>query len=52
MFGDLFAVLAAFDQPFNQAPSLHIALLVILWALFARKAPRRRPRRCSTPGSR
>ena len=37
VFGDLFRVLTAFDQPFNQAPSLHIALLVILWALFARK---------------
>ena len=37
VFGDLFALLASFDQPFNQAPSLHIALLVILWALFARK---------------
>ena len=37
LFGDLFRVLAAFDQPFNQAPSLHIALLVILWALFAHK---------------
>ena len=36
-FGDLFLLLTAFDQPFNQAPSLHIALLVILWALFARK---------------
>ena len=37
VFGDLFRVLTAFDQPFNQAPSLHIALLVILWALFAQK---------------
>jgi len=35
-FGWLFDVLGAFDKPFNQAPSLHIALLVILWALFAR----------------
>ena len=35
--GDLFLLLSLFDQPFNQAPSLHIALLVILWALFARK---------------
>ena len=37
VFGDLFALLSSFDRPFNQAPSLHIALLVILWALFARK---------------
>ena len=37
VFGDLFSLLRAFDHPFNQAPSLHIALLVILWALFARK---------------
>jgi hypothetical protein len=27
----LFAALRSFDQPFNQAPSLHIALAVILW---------------------
>ena len=27
----LFAALRGFDQPFNQAPSLHIALAVILW---------------------
>ena len=37
VFGGLFRLLTAFDQPFNQAPSLHIALLVILWALFARR---------------
>ncbi len=36
--GALFEVLGSFDQPFNQAPSLHIALLVILWALYARHA--------------
>lgn len=29
--GFLFAVLGGFDKPFNQAPSLHIALLVIIW---------------------
>ncbi|MDG4877537.1 phosphatase PAP2/dual specificity phosphatase family protein [Mesorhizobium sp. WSM4935] len=29
--GFLFAVLGGFDKPFNQAPSLHIALLVIVW---------------------
>jgi protein-tyrosine phosphatase/membrane-associated phospholipid phosphatase len=37
-FGWLFDVLGSFDQPFNQAPSLHVALLVILWALYARHA--------------
>lgn len=38
--GFLFATLTSFDQPFNQAPSLHIALLVILWELYARHVPR------------
>lgn len=37
--GLLFNALAGFDKPFNQAPSLHIALLVILWALYARHVP-------------
>ncbi|NIF26146.1 phosphatase PAP2/dual specificity phosphatase family protein [Pantoea sp. Tr-811] len=36
LFGWLFDVLMGFDKPFNQAPSLHITLLVILWAMFAR----------------
>ena len=36
LFGALFASLAAFDLPFNQAPSLHIALLVLIWVQFAR----------------
>jgi len=35
LFGLLFDLLGAFDKPFNQAPSLHIALLVILWVCFA-----------------
>jgi len=42
--GYLFAVLGGFDRPFNQAPSLHIALLVILWDLFARHVAARGPR--------
>ncbi len=29
--GFMFAVLGGFDKPFNQAPSLHIALLVVIW---------------------
>ncbi len=36
VFGWLFDVLMGFDKPYNQAPSLHIALLVIVWAMFAR----------------
>ena len=39
--GFLFAVLGGFDRPFNQAPSLHIALLVILWELYLRHLPGR-----------
>jgi len=38
--GVLFDALTTFDQPFNQAPSLHIALLVILWNHYVRYAPR------------
>ena len=37
--GLLFEFLGKFDKPFNQAPSLHIALLVILWDRFARHVP-------------
>lgn len=29
--GNLFTALRSFDQPFNQAPSLHIVLTLILW---------------------
>ncbi|MEY4563496.1 MAG: hypothetical protein RLZZ618_2773 [Pseudomonadota bacterium] len=36
--GKLFDALAGFDLPFNQAPSLHIVLLLILWDFFRRKA--------------
>ena len=35
--GVLFAVLGGFDKPFNQAPSLHIALLIIIWDQFRRR---------------
>jgi protein-tyrosine phosphatase/membrane-associated phospholipid phosphatase len=40
LFGSLFTALSAFDRPFNQAPSLHIALLIILWFLFIKYLPR------------
>ena len=33
--GWLQAVLLGFDKPFNQAPSLHISLLVVLWVAYA-----------------
>jgi len=37
----LFTALRGFDQPYNQAPSLHIALAVILWDWYRRLiAPR------------
>lgn len=41
IYGLMFDVLASFDAPFNQAPSLHIALSVILWALYIRHTPPR-----------
>ncbi len=40
LFGWLFDVLMGFDKPYNQAPSLHIALLVIIWTMFARHVHR------------
>ncbi len=33
--GALFTLLHTFDQPFNQAPSLHVAVAVVLWVHFA-----------------
>lgn len=41
IFGILFDQLRAFDAPFNQAPSLHISLLVLIWSQFQRALPRR-----------
>jgi protein-tyrosine phosphatase/membrane-associated phospholipid phosphatase len=38
--GFMFDALTSFDKPFNQAPSLHIALLVVLWVIYARHVPR------------
>ncbi|SFL30031.1 phosphatase PAP2/dual specificity phosphatase family protein [Lysobacter sp. cf310] len=35
VFGWMFDVLLGFDKPFNQAPSLHIVLLIVLWVRFA-----------------
>ena len=36
-WGWMFDALAQFDKPFNQLPSLHIALAAILWGVFARR---------------
>ncbi|MCZ8181879.1 MAG: phosphatase PAP2/dual specificity phosphatase family protein [Beijerinckiaceae bacterium] len=41
LFGFFFEALGAFDKPFNQAPSLHVALTVILIARFSRLLPQR-----------
>ena len=38
-FGALFDALMDFDKPYNQAPSLHISLLVIIWARFHARVP-------------
>ncbi|WP_064695325.1 MULTISPECIES: phosphatase PAP2/dual specificity phosphatase family protein [Rhizobium] len=39
--GFMFAVLGGFDKPFNQAPSLHIALLVVIWDHLRGRLPRK-----------
>jgi len=38
--GFMFDLLGGFDKPFNQAPSLHIAIVVIIWDHFRRRFPR------------
>lgn len=35
--GVLQAMLLGFDKPYNQAPSLHISLLIVLWVVYAKK---------------
>ena len=35
--GLLQAMLLGFDKPYNQAPSLHISLLIVLWVCYAKK---------------
>ena len=35
VFGTLFTALGSFDKPFNQAPSLHIGLLIVIWTRLA-----------------
>lgn len=38
--GFLFEALTSFDKPFNQAPSLHVALTIVLWVHYQRHLPR------------
>jgi hypothetical protein len=40
IFGFFFAALGAVDLPYNQAPSLHIAVTTILFALYGKVLPR------------
>ena len=42
--GDVFGALYTFDRPFNQAPSLHVGLGVILWVRFRAHIPAARLR--------
>ncbi len=39
VFRWMFDALGAFDLPYNQAPSLHLCLLVLLWAAYKRHTP-------------
>ena len=41
LFGPLFEALYGFDQPFNQAPSLHVSLGMILWYRYAKDVYKR-----------
>lgn len=41
LFGSLFAYLAAFDQPYNQAPSLHIMLVLLIGRFYWYLLPKR-----------
>lgn len=41
VFRWMFDALGAFDLPYNQAPSLHLCLLVLLWAAYKRHTPAR-----------
>jgi predicted protein tyrosine phosphatase/membrane-associated phospholipid phosphatase len=34
LLGTIFGLLGAFDRPYNLIPSLHISLLVIIWAVY------------------
>nr|WP_257644319.1 phosphatase PAP2/dual specificity phosphatase family protein [Luteimonas salinisoli] len=36
VFGGMFAALEGFDRPYNQAPSLHIAITVVLWTRYVK----------------
>lgn len=36
LFGWMFNALTSFDKPFNQAPSLHVALTAVLWSACGR----------------
>jgi protein-tyrosine phosphatase len=36
LFGGMFDALMSFDRPFNQAPSLHVALTAVLWVTYGR----------------
>ena len=39
VFGAMFDLLMGFDKPYNQMPSLHIGLLVVLWNRYVTASP-------------